>query len=523
MRTIRGVSIFLLGLAGGALATAAGCFDSADDCEQRLDCIVGTGGGSSSSTGTMSSSTGTTGGGMPEGCDPSKAAKSVADGCGIFVSPSGDDGNAGTKAKPVKTITAALKKGATIYACVGATPFSETVTLGKAATLYGAVDCVSWIHDATKKTHLTAGADAVPLTAASTAGGAEIHDFVIAAADAKLAGGSSIAVLDDHAELTLERVDVDAGVGAAGAAGMPQAQVMTPATANGGNGTDDAMCNVPGSIGGGLGGKNMCGGMNTGGGIGGFGAADLTGGDGGGGKPVMMPSNLGSGQTTTAPCNPGAKGFDGSPGTPGTGARGIGDLSASGYQGAAAVLGTTGVPGQGGGGGGGARQCDLPGMFSGPSGGGGGAGGCAGSAGSAAQSGGSSIGILALGAKLTLSAVTITTKDGGAGGLGGNGQQGGAGGLPGSAIGAAACSGGPGGHGGAGGPGAGGAGGHSIAVAIKGGTLPDLSSTTIANGKGAAGGAGGDMDLTMQTRGDGGLGCKTLDFTNPMSPSACAM
>ncbi len=89
--------------------------------------------------------------------------------------------------------------------------------------------------------------------------------------------------------------------------------------------------------------------------------------------------------------------------------------------------------------------------------------------------------------------------------------------------GGASCGGGKGGQGGAGGPGGGGAGGHSVAVAIKGGTLPDLSTTTIVPGMGGAGGPGGDMDMTAQTKGDDGMACKTLDFTNPASPTACAM
>jgi hypothetical protein len=488
---------------------ASGCFDYFDNCELALTCPRGTGG------------TGGGDAGPPPGCIPSKSKDPVADACGVFVSVTGDDGAAGTKAKPLKTIQAALAKGSTIYACAGTSSFTEAVTIGKAVTLFGALDCAGWGYDASKKTQLTAAADAVPLTLTSAASGSEVRDFAIGAADAAAAGGSSIAVLDDHADLALENVDVTAGVGAAGAAGDAQAQVMTPAMASGSPGTDDPTCNVPGSISGGLGGKNMCDGMTTGGGIGGTGIADVAGGDGSGGKPVMTPSNGGVGQTNGASCKPGQPGIDGGPGTAGTGARGIGDISASGYQAASGALGMSGVPGQGGGGGGGARQCDVNGMFAGPSGGGGGAGGCAGAPGKPGQGGGSSIGILALGAKLTLATVTLTTKDGGKGGGGGNGQPGGTGGQQGNQGGSGACPGGPGGQGGAGGPGGGGSGGHSAAIVVKGGQLPDLASTTIMHGNGAAGGTGGDMDLSAQTKGDDGLGCKALDFTDPQS-MACA-
>jgi hypothetical protein len=497
------------GLVLGAALLSVGCFDYQNDCLYTLEC-AGSGSGS--------------GGGTPVACDPSKNKDAVADTCGVFVSPSGDNGNPGTKEKPVQTITAALAKGTTIYACAGSMPYSEALVLDKATTLFGALECGTWTYDAAKKTGLTADADAVPLKLTTTASGTEVHDFAITAVDAKTAGMSSIAVMDDHAELSLENVAIAAGTGAAGAVGMAQAKVMTPAGAHGSDGTDDATCNIAGPIAGGAGGKNTCDGMTTGGGVGGTGLADVTGGDGSSGKPMMMPSNGGAGETTAASCNPGTKGTDGVPGMPGTGARGIGDVSASGYQGSIGALGLPGVPGKGGGGGGGARQCDMNGMFAGPSGGGGGAGGCAGAPGNAGQSGGSSIGILALNAKLTLTTVAITTKDGGAGGVGGDGQPGGLGGDPGHAPpSSAACDGGKGGAGGRGGSGGGGSGGHSVAIAIKGGALPSFSSATITHGKGATGGSGGDMDVTMQTRGDSGVACKTLDFTKPMTASACGM
>jgi hypothetical protein len=500
-------------------AQAVGCSHEADDCDRTLTCPSYLTTGASSGTGWHDGGTG--GGGSPAGCDPSKTTDPVADTCGVFVSPNGDDGNPGTKEKPVQTIAAALVKGTTIYACAGATPYMEALAIDKPATLYGALDCATWTYGASKKTQLTAAADAIPLVVGNAAGGTAIHDFAITAKDATAAGGSSIALLAE-ADVTLENVDVTAGKGAAGAAGIGQTAVMTPATADGKDGTDDAACNMPGVFGG-AGGKNTCVGTDASGGSGGNGQAATSGGAGSPGNPVMMPSNAGTGQTTSMMCGAGQSGTPGSMGTAGTGARGIGGVSATGYAGPAGMLGGAGGPGQGGGGGGGARQCDVSGMFAGPSGGGGGAGGCGGAAGNAGQSGGSSFGILALGATLTLTTVSIATHDGGAGGTGGDGQVGGAGGQPGTRGGATSCAGGIGGLGGVGGPGGGGAGGHSVAVAVKGGGLPDVSATKITLGKGAAGGAGGNNDMTAQTRGDGGLGCKTLDFTSPMSPTACVM
>jgi hypothetical protein len=161
-------------------------------------------------------------GGVPTGCDPSKSTGPVADSCGVFVSVSGDDGNAGTKEKPVKTIGVALGKGATVYACAGAMPFSKAVTVSKAVTLFGGMDCATWGYDATNKTKLTAATDVVPLTLASTAGGSEVHDFAITAADAMTAAGSSIAIVDEGAGVVLEGVSVTAGAGARGGGGAPR-------------------------------------------------------------------------------------------------------------------------------------------------------------------------------------------------------------------------------------------------------------------------------------------------------------
>ena len=506
--TYTAVSVVVTAL---ALLPAWGCvFSRGNDCTGNLEC------GPSSGTGGD--------GGVPPACIPNKNVGAVANTCGVFVSTAGNDANVGTKEKPLKTIKAALTKGTAIYACAGAMPFTEAVVLDKAATIFGAVDCASWVYDASKKTQLTATADAVPLTLASTASGTEVHDFAISAVDAKTAGMSSIAVLDEHANVTLEKVDVVAGKGADGAAGMKQAQVATPVGAQGGDGADNA-CGMT-SNGGGNPGQNACvylaNMMDVSGGLGGGGTNSTSGGAGSNGNPMSATAGTGGKpQDASGSCDPGVKGADGIAGMSGTGATGLGDIDASGYRGPLATKGTTGgSPAQGGGGGGGANKC--AGGGSGPGGGGGGAGGCGGAPGNAGQSAGSSIGVLSLGAKLTLNSVTITTHGGGAGGVGGDGQLGGNGGSAGHApMNSAACDGGKGGQGGAGGPGGGGAGGHSVAIAIKGGALPDLSTTTIANGKGAEGGSGGDM--TMQARGNTGLGCKTLDFADPMSPSACAM
>jgi hypothetical protein len=513
--TRRGVGWIVAAATSGAVAVG-GCWNAHDELFLSLtDPALATWG-----TGGSSTSTSTGDGGAPAGCVPSESADPVADSCGVFVSSSlGMDGNGGVKAAPAKTIGNAIEqaksKGGRVYAC--AEEFAEAVTIAQGVTIYGGLDCTkAWAYvGATKKTAITADADAIPVMVMSTASGTAIYDVAITAVDAVKDGGSSIALLDDGAELLLARVDLVAGAGKAGTSGAPQSKVVTPATAKGIDGVDDPACTMAGPLAGGVGGTNLCGGTSTDGGNGGQGTASSVGGTGGDGVP--FGANNGGVGESAASCDPGVKGTDGMSGISGTGARSAGALSASGYAAPLATTGGTGAPGRGGGGGGGGKQCDA--THAGPSGGGGGAGGCGGLAGALGLSGGSSFGMVAIGAKLTLTSVTIATQNGGIGGVGGDGQPGGNGGLPGSAIGGGACGGGPGGKGGVGGPGGGGAGGHAVGLAIKGGTLPDLATTKITHGNGAVGGLGGNMDMTPQTKGDDGLGCATLDLTSPMSPA----
>jgi hypothetical protein len=470
--------------------------------------------------------------GLAPNCDP--AVDVVADDCGVFVSSgTGDDTNGkGTKEAPYKTLAHALSKGSIIYACAGAMPFSEALSISAPVTMFGALDCSSWAYAPANKTPLIAPADAIPLTLASSASGSAVHDFAITAADATIAGGSSIAVLDDGAELELTRCDLVAGKGADGVKGVKPttggqagaaAPMPSPATALDG-------CTNQTGVFGGKPGNTKCGLVDTSGGSGGNGQNQTGGGAGTDALPQPQPNataghdgKAGKPQTTAspaAPCDNGNPGANGLPGTmPGTGATGIGDLTSSGYQPPLGTAGQTpGSPGYGGGGGGGAAQCTN--TFAGPAGGGGGAGGCGGDPGGPGQSAGGSFGLISVGATISLDAVTIMTANGGIGGAGGDGQpggHGGAGGTAGSANGdsvAMACPGGSGGQGGRGSSGGGGLGGHSVGIAFKG-TAPTQMNVTIHHGMPGAGGIGGDMDMTsVGIVGAAGLACATLDFGN---------
>jgi hypothetical protein len=518
----------LAGALLGAVAAAAGCFDSQGNCNlnPKLGCGEwGTGSGGAAGQGGASSTSGMGGhdggggmggmgggGGAPMSCVPSEnMGRPVEGSCGVFVSSSlGADTNAGTPAKPFKSLMAALEaaNGVPVYVC--GEPFSEAVTVSAAVTIYGALDCSKgWAYDAMTKTQLTAAADAVPLTLASSANGAEVLDFAITAADAMMAGGSSIAVLANQATATLTRCDLVAGNGAPGAAGMtPTVNVgpSSPADASivgnagaaacmsmsmqfGGAAKDNALC--PSGGGGPLGGGGGVGAVTNG-----------SNGDaqppttqtalGGNGQPSMDPMGLwscasGNGGGTT--------GSNGMPGVSGAGAQGaasLGAISSMGYVGVGGQPGGVGAPGQGGGGGGGAKGTAN---CAGASGGGGGVGGCGGMGGLGGNFGGASIGLLSLGATLTFTGVTITSGNGGNGGDGGAGEIGGAGGNGGSGAAGMAtspsCSGGGGGNGGSGGQGGGGRGGHSIGIAYTG-TAPPTDGAAINVGMFGAGGMGGN-------------------------------
>jgi hypothetical protein len=528
MRILSSGTVVASVFVAGAALHATGCLNTANDCalNPMLECGPFGSGGSSS-----------TGGGTPIGCDPSKNKDPVADTCGVFVSPSGDNGNPGTKEKPVKTITAALAKGTTIYACAGAMPYSEAVVIDTTATLFGALDCTSWVYAAAKKTALTAAPDAIPLTLAGSADGAEVVDFAITAAspsDPK-GGGSSIAVAVDDVAAELVRCDVKASDAADGVKGTTPTDPVTP-------GQDAPMpdhtrmdaCTNPPSLLGGAPGVTMCGTVVATGGTGGKGGITGTmsgdGQTGGSGAnpaaspPAGMDGVGGTGEVgASTMCKLGNPGATGDSGGPGSGGSVMGDaLTLTGIANSDNTDGGTGKPAQGGGGGGGAKSgMFCPGATDGPgaSGGGGGAGGCGGKGGGGGKTGGSSIAIVSLGTKLTLSQVTLASGKGGKGGDGSGGQNGGTGGS-GAKGGTAAmlmpsidgCKGGDGGKGGGGGPGGGGRGGHALGIAYVSAPMTMPMIKTFTPGTPGSGGAAGN-GAPMTSNGATGVAGQCWDFT----------
>jgi hypothetical protein len=441
---------------------------------------------------------------MPK-CTPSQTSDPIDAGCGIFISPAGDDAAGdGSKEKPFATFKKGMEKGKTLYACTdGMKTFEEAVIVSEPGVfIFGALDCKTWTYNAATKTALTAKDTEVPLSVKASAS-VHVEDFSITAKDAPAlkpdehaAGNSSIAMLAEASStLELVRVDATAGNGSDGAPGEPPMGTAT-AGANGDNGTGGCANDVEVGA---NGGQNMCAGTDVSGGFGGNGTKFASGAAGTDGSPGGMNAGKAIGGNYT--CDTGGNGGNGlsqlTPGASGKGAdmNANGSLSAKGFQGASGGDGEPGLPGQGGGGGGGAPKCAN--SKAGPSGGGGGGGGCGGAGGKGGYGGGASIVLASFGATLKFADVKMQAGKGGKGGAGASGQDGGAGGkggMPGPADGTTmACPGGKGGAGGKGGQGGGGRGGHSIGIASVGASSPvDKAGATIMAGKAGVGGKGAD-------------------------------
>jgi hypothetical protein len=62
-----------------------------------------------------------------------------------------------------------------------------------------------------------------------------------------------------------------------------------------------------------------------------------------------------------------------------------------------------------------------------------------------------------------------------------------------------------------------------VGIALKGGVVPSLDEAMVAVGVGGVGAGAGNTDMSIIGKGSTGLACKTLDFGNPTSMTACAM
>ena len=458
--------------ASGGVLLGSGCSSLAEDCENTL-CL------DESSQ-------------IPGSCIPASSG-APADSCGVFVSSSlgDDDAGLGTRDAPYETLQAAIDKGIgrPVYLCAedieGASVIVDDIFV------FGGLDCqAGWSYvGGDRRSVLTSGPGEIPLSIGAGDGGATLTDLEIVAADGDAPGTSSIAVLAVEANVTFERSTLRAGNGAVGVGGESPTEIGPNDEGSdgvaGGSGTTGVASLPPGE-----GGMKLCGTLDVSGGTGGLESSD-----GGKGNPVLAGSgDGGDGGVRCDVGDPGAIGAAGSLGDPGTG---IGQLDASGYSPGTSGAGGPGEPGQGGGGGGGVEDA---------TGGGGSSGGCGGLGGGAAGGGGASIALASIDSMVVLKSSQLSSAEGGEGGEGGRGQPGGEAGIVGFGMGGS-CAGGNGGDGGPGGSGGGGHGGVSAGVAFIG-TAPTLDETDITTGDPGAGGNAPDAD----NDGEDGIACEVLSF-----------
>jgi hypothetical protein len=431
-------------------------------------------------------------------CDFTKTPSQDPTGCslddahGVFVSPTGVDGAAGTRGAPLKKIGDGIVKakaaGKRVFVCAGTYP--ESLVVGASVDgvkVFGGLSCTAWTYAASNKVLVAPSAPGYALKVDALVTGVTIEDVDFTAMDATGAGASSIAVMVNASQgVVLRRSSVTSGNGTAGADGVKGSNYNAALTndnpAIAGHDASNATGGTQQDC------VNLCTNAvhSTGGAGGGGGAQPSSGASGApslGGGPPNDGAGGGAGTAVTQ-CTNGHFGTSAPGASGGAGAATNGTLSSSGWTPNNGADGATGAPAQGGGGGGGGVSATRGG------GGGGGCGGCGGAGATAGHGGGSSFALVGLSSTVTLDACVLTAKSSGAGGKGGDGQAGQSGGI-GGLQGQPGCPGGTGGMGGAGGGGGGGAGGVSAAIAYSTTAPTEQNATTKTPGTAGGGGAAG--------------------------------
>jgi hypothetical protein len=450
---------------------------------------------------------GTAGGTSP--CDTTKSPRLehcvVERGAAIFVSPNGDDGNAGGMDAPVMTIQRALSLARSadkaVIVCAGTYKENLSITGKSSAKIYGGFDCEAGWMLADERT-VIAPDTGVPLTITDAGGEVVLEGIELRAASATSPGASSIAVIvSSSANVTLRDSRLVAGDGADGKDAEEDAGFsFDPPEALNGNsamnerGGEALTCECPA-------------GDETVGGKGGKGDPDDDGPElPGGGDKGMPDRGAGAGGLATETCDKGGIGRTGNPAPPqtkfGKGASTYGTWTNNTWTPTDGESGPHGAAGQGGGGGRGGKS---------GGGGGGGCGGCGGKGGDGGGGGGASLALVSIASTVVLRDSALVLGKAGKGGSGAEGQEGQDGGFAGDG-GMSACDGGAGGKGSSGAPGGGGAGGISVGVLFQG-EEPTLTRVEYRAGSlGEGGGLGGS---TMSTMDDGTRGIAEKVFKLP--------
>ncbi|XXR41418.1 hypothetical protein WME90_13930 [Sorangium sp. So ce375] len=533
---LRSVASVALGLAGAA--GNAGCYS--DSCADFYLCEP-----------------------EPSPCDGDPASAMALDTCGVFVGEQGDDGSAGTKDAPVKTLQRAIRLAASgrgggeaptrrVYACGGV--FEEAISLPQGVDLWGGRLCASdWSYggplDGQNALTVIAPPVGIPVRVLGREGAVIAGDDATSvifgvravAANASASDGkSSIAMLLSPGARAIVRASgILAGDGKDGEPGEDAPSFRANAGVLGNNGVDACTEDVATGA---LPVVTVCDdGIESTGGQGGDGGLEKgRGGTSGLPELVGAPDEHGLAGigASSMRCTQGQKGADGADAERAAGAAGPGFLGIDRWIGVRGEDGKPGGVGQGGGGGGGgkgrdpmhvpANACPADRPQGGAAGGSGGSGGCGGKGGKGGDYGGASIAIMALkGSDLTVDASTVLGAQGGDGGVGGTGQWGGFGwdggkGGRGSVTDTSrGCDGGFGGDGGRGGDAGGGLGGHSLGIGSVGASVAILETATVSPGQAGEGGLGGNAS-PKTTFGNGANGIELFwyrfDAPDPQPP-----
>jgi hypothetical protein len=455
-RTINPALVLAVFVAGVALPA---CPSSADLCDDGACDPVG--GSADGGDGNVI---------VPAGCDltksPNDSPECVSDNLGVFVSPTGKDGAAGTKAEPLRSVTEAASRGKPrVYICEGT--YDAPISISQAVSLYGGFTCAWGISENRPRVAPSKG---IALRVTGVSGAVTVENVEIAgSADAIVPGDSAIAAfVSGSSNVTFRGVMLIAGPGTAGAGGESRSNYTGATATKGGNAN---------AANGGVGPTCNCDDGTTssrgGNGAPGNGVASR-----GSAEPSVGISNGGSSAGTT--CTDGSVGTKGAPNGAGTASTSAGTLSAEGWSAASIpTVAPNGNPGQGGGGGGAKTDSNN-------AGGAGGCGGCGGAGGTQGLNGGSSFALLSFNSTVAIEGGGLVSGVGGRGGKGGEGQAGQTGGPVGSGV----CDGGPGGNGAGGSGGGGGAGGHSLPVGFVG-PEPRMTGASLTPGPKGIGGDGG--------------------------------
>ncbi|WP_438043392.1 hypothetical protein [Sorangium sp. So ce128] len=458
------------------------------------------------------------------------AADILDDGCGVFVAGNyggGDDGNPGTKAKPVFTVERGVELARTgrgrVFICNDGFEVHQ-ILLPSGVDLLGGFHCRRWDRDPRIPRSTFFHAPIFdPMVIVEPAGPEDTGaaDGVSTLADLNVwAFGPLGALVQSNTAVEILRSEILADSALEGTDGEEWPRYSPPDGPDGTFARDACSAAV---VAGGDAAVNRCESGHTSiGGKGGDGLPDSAE-DGADGEPASVrdpsPAGLGgTGELGGVLCYDGSNGGPGAPGTQGAPGGGIGRLTETGWEGDTGGEGTWGTPGQGGGGGGGRRGglavCGAA-SKGGAGGGSGGAGGCGGRGGRGGANGNPTIGVLALHARVTVRDSVIETAAGGQGGDGGPPQEGGRGGR--GAPGAAeadvfqGCLGGRGGQGGPGGYGGPGRGGDSIGVAYLDEDQLTLEGVTFDIGQPGKGGTSWNHDGST-TEGESGNAVETFRF-----------